>query len=276
MLSSKEIKFFKDNGFLIIKDFYPKKLVTNLRKEIFNLSKELYFFKYDNKFDLKFSEDKFDFYLSKAFREDKSDFVSKFYDIIKKFDSIYDFSFYKKNKIIAKQLLSSKKIGTLIRACGIRMDYPSDKVHLTQLHQDYIQNLGSPSGLVFYSSIRKVSKIDGPVIVYPKSHKLGISNVKISNRGATKSRSYILDLPKNYEKNTKKKYIFINVGDLVIFDFLLLHKSSYNKSKKIRWSMISRFFDFNSEIGKKNMFVGGLQENIHFENIHPEKIIYED
>ena len=211
-----------------------------------------------------------------ALKNNQREFVSKFYDIIKKFDSIYDFSFYKKNKQVAKKLLKAKNVGTLIRACGIRMDYPNDKVHLTQLHQDYIQNLGSPAGLVFYSTIRKVTKKDGPVLIYPKSNKLGISKVKIYKKQATKSRSYILDLPKNYETKTKNKSVFVNVGDLVIFDFLLLHKSSYNYSNDIRWSIISRFFSFDSDIGKRNMFVGGLQENIYFENVHPEKVKYEN
>ncbi len=276
MLSKKEINFFLDNGYLIIKDFYPKKLIINLKKDIFNLSQELYFFNYGNKKDIKFTEKNFDYYLALALKNNQREFVSKFYDIIKKFDSIYDFSFYKKNKQVAKKLLKAKNVGTLIRACGIRMDYPNDKVHLTQLHQDYIQNLGSPAGLVFYSTIRKVTKKDGPVLVYPKSNKLGISKVKIHKKQATKSRSYILDLPKNYETKTKNKSIFVNVGDLVIFDFLLLHKSSYNYSNNIRWSIISRFFSFDSDIGKKNMFVGGLQENIYFENVHPEKVTYEN
>ena len=61
------------------------------------------------------------------------------------------------------------------------------------------------------------------VLIYPKSTKLGISNVKLNTDHLTKSRSYILDLPKNYLKNLNKKFIYLNVGDLAIFDFLLLH-----------------------------------------------------
>ena len=98
MLSKKEINFFLDNGYLIIKDFYPKKLIINLKKDIFNLSKELYFFKFGNKINVKFTEKNFDYYLALALNNNKKEFVSKFYDIIKKFDSIYHFSFYKKNK----------------------------------------------------------------------------------------------------------------------------------------------------------------------------------
>ena len=50
-------------------------------------------------------------------------------------------------------------------------------------------------------------------------------------------------------------------------------ESKKNISNDIRWSMVSRFFSFDSEIGKEKMFPGGLQESNKFEDIHPEKVI---
>jgi hypothetical protein len=36
--------------------------------------------------------------------------------------------------------------------------------------------------------------------------------------------------------------------------------------------MISRYFDFNSRIGIKNLFPGGLQESNSFEMFHADKV----
>ena len=138
--------------------------------------------------------------------------------------------------------------------------------------KDYIQNLGAPEGLVFYTSLRKVNFKDGPVIVYKKSHKLGLLNVKISKNSYNKSRSYMLDISKKKLKQFKEVKLKLDERDLAVFDFFLLHKSSLNKSKNIRWSMISRFFSFDSKIGRKNFFPGGLQESKSFEQFHPNKI----
>ena len=199
-------------------------------------------------------------------------FSSDFYNLSKKFLSMHKLAFNKKLVSTAKKLLNTKNVGILNRAYGYRIDRPRDKRYLTQLHQDYIQNLGAPEGLVFYNSLRKVTPIDGPVCVYKGSHKLGLLNTKVKQKSVDKSHSYLLKISESRLKKFKKNFIKINETDLAIFDFFLLHKSTPNLSKNIRWSMISRFFNFDSKIGIKNFFPGGIQEFNKFEDFHPEKI----
>lgn len=267
MKFSKIKKLYNQQGYVIIKKFFPQKIITDAKKEIFYISKNLY----NSKNNLKYNNKNFDFFILKSLKKNKN-FSSKFYDVSKKFLSMQKFVFNKKVINLAQILLQSKEIGVLNRAYGYRMDRPNDKKFLTQLHQDYIQNLGAPEGIVFYTTLRNVNKKNGPVIVYEKSHKLGLLNTKINIREKSKSKSYIIDITKDKLKSLKEKQVFLNERDLAVFNFFLLHKSSENFSKNIRWSMVSRFFNFNSKIGIKNFFPDGIQNKGFFENYHPNKI----
>tara|TARA_B100001093_G_C26802155_1_gene1003902 strand:+ start:1161 stop:1979 length:819 start_codon:yes stop_codon:yes gene_type:complete len=260
---------FEKNGYVVIRKFFSKKIISEAKKEIFLQSKSLL----DEKNKMNFNDKKFDIFIENSLKKDPK-FSSKFYDISKKFLSMHSFVFNKKIRSLAEFLLKTKNIGILNRAYGYRIDKPSDKKFLTQLHQDYIQNLGAPEGVVFYNSLKNVKLINGPVIIYEGSHKLGLLSAKLKKNKFSKSRSYILDISKKNLKKFAKKKLLINEGDLAVFNFLLLHHSSFNYSKNIRWSMVSRFFSFDSKTGKQKMFPGGLQESNKFENIHPEKVIF--
>lgn len=259
---------FNKNGFVIIKNFYKKKIINDAKKEIFKISRKVYKKK---TIDIKYSEKNFDFFIKDSLKKNIK-FSSKFYDISKKFISMHRFAFNPQLESLAKILLKTKNVGVLSRAYGYRLDRPNDKKFLTQLHQDYIQNLGAPEGVVFYNTLRNVNKIDGPVIIYKGSHKLGLVNVFVDKKTKNKSKGYILDISKNKLDQFEKFELILKKNDLAIFNFFLLHKSSPNKSKNIRWSMISRYFDFNSRIGIKNLFPGGLQENNSFEMFHANKV----
>ena len=264
----KIIKNYKRDGYVVLKNFFKKKDILDAKKEIFYCSQKLYKKKIKK---INFNPKHFDYYLSDSLKSGKK-FSSDFYNLSKKFSSMHKLAFNKKLVSTAKKLLNTKNVGILNRAYGYRIDRPRDKRYLTQLHQDYIQNLGAPEGLVFYNSLRKVTPIDGPVCVYKGSHKLGLLNTKVKQKSVDKSHSYLLKISESRLKKFKKIFIKINETDLAIFDFFLLHKSTPNLSKNIRWSMISRFFNFDSKIGIKNFFPGGIQEFNKFEDFHPEKI----
>jgi ectoine hydroxylase-related dioxygenase (phytanoyl-CoA dioxygenase family) len=259
---------FEKDGFIVIKNFFKKKIISDAKKEIFEISKKIY---KSRSVNIRYSENKFDFFIKDSLKKD-SNLSSKFYDISKKFLSMHKIAFDPKITNLAKILLRTKNVGILNRAYGYRLDRPDDEKFLTQLHQDYIQNLGAPEGLVFYNTLRDVNKIDGPVIIYKGSHKLGIAKVLINKKIKNRSKAYILDIPKKKLNKFKKLELKLKKNDLAVFNFFLLHKSSPNKSKNIRWSMVSRYFDFNSSTGIKNLFPGGLQENNFFEKFHYNKI----
>jgi ectoine hydroxylase-related dioxygenase (phytanoyl-CoA dioxygenase family) len=112
----------------------------------------------------------------------------------------------------------------------------------------------------------------GPVVVFPKSHLEGVRKIKII-KSYDVSTGYVLEKAEDEMLKFKATNLFVKSGDLAIFDFRLLHKSSFNETSKVRISFISRFFLFDNKMSIKNKFTGGLQEGNNFEKIHPELIV---
>ena len=107
----------------------------------------------------------------------------------------------------------------------------------------------------------------GPVEFCPRSHKEGIFKVLKDGEG-----SYGLKIKDEQEviKKFESTIPEVKAGDMVIINYLVLHRSSPNRSKYTRWAMISRYFDFLDPVGISYGWKGGLQEGNSFEKIHPE------
>ena len=84
--------------------------------------------------------------------------ISNSYNLVKKNIKILDILSYGQNNKIVKNLLGHNNYGFLNRGFGFRLDYPFRDKFLTQLHQDYHAQLGSPNGLVFYTPITTIKK----------------------------------------------------------------------------------------------------------------------
>jgi len=54
------------------------------------------------------------------------------------------------------------------------MDHPNEGKFLTQLHQDYVSQLCSQHGVVYWSPLRHTDQALGPVTVHLKSHNQGV------------------------------------------------------------------------------------------------------
>lgn len=254
--------FLKKNGYIVIKNFYkPTQVnkINNILKNHFNWIK------------IKYPE-----YNKKKYTFDNpqnESLIKLFYDTIKMHPCTLELLSFAKTLNLVKKIYGLKYFGFLRNGYGFRLDYPQRSKFLTQLHQDYHANLGSPDGLVFYTPLTDVLNIaSGPVVVFPKSHLEGIRKIKI-NKSYDVSTGYIIEKAEDEMLKFKATNLFIKSGDLAIFDFRLLHKSSFNKSSKVRISFISRFFLFDNKISIKNKFAGGLQEGNNFEKIHPELVV---
>lgn len=267
MISKEQIKQFQSEGFLYISSFY------NLEKEILPIQKDIYQLVsiLINKYSLSikqesFSPKTFDSGLQELL-SDHRELVSIIYDTVKKIPSYMKLACSNKNEEIAKELLQTEFVGFANRGFGIRMDNPSEDHFLTQWHQDYVSQLCAKSGIVLWSPLRDVTSEMGPVEICTKSHKDGIFRVIKEGEG-----SYGLKI-KN-EKDMVNRYTSIipevKAGDMVIIDYLTLHRSTPNRSKYTRWAMISRYFDFLDPVGISHGWKGGLQEGNSFEKIHPE------
>lgn len=257
------VDFFQKNGYLIIKNFHSKKLISQIKKDIFDISYELYK-KYNPKIiSKKYNSENFDIFVLKAKQENLTEMTTSIYDACKKIRGFYQIMGNGKLLELAGKIMGSSKIGLLPRGFGMRIDYPKDKYWKARLHQDYTSQLGSPNGIVMYTALRDVTPKLGPVVLYKDSHKHGVFPTKTNMEKVKKKITYdpyYVDIKKSLFKKFKVKHLKLNETDVGMFHFLLLHESGYNGTDKIRWSLIHRVFDFSNSQAIKQNYKGGLME----------------
>lgn len=274
-LKIEKIKLDLNNkGYAIIKNYFKIKEINLIKKDFFILSKRLFDYHIKDKLvNFKIKKDGFDSYINYCLKK-KYNFNSRFYEVVKKLPSFQNLIFSKKNFSLLNKIDKNAKWGMLNKAFGFRFDYPRDNKFITQLHQDYTSNLGSSSGFVFISSLSKISKNDGAIKVYPGTHKLGLQKIKVlKSIEFRKTRNQLLADEKEIKKKFKFNYVLMKPGDLLILDFLTLHESSQNKSKRTRITFISRYIDFFSGTGTEIFYSDGEQANIYFNKIHKNLIV---
>jgi len=266
-LSIQDLRQFQTDGFLYIERFY------DLTTEILPIQKDIYriigIIIKEHKLPIEqkpFSSEEFDAGLPEIITKYRS-CASILYDAVKKLPSYVRLSNCNKHEDLAKILLNTEFPGFANRGYGIRMDHPNEDKFLTQWHQDYVSQLCAQKGIVLWSPLRDVTLEMGPVRLCPTSHSDGIFPIVRDGDG-----SYGLKI-KDEEKIVARYPSIapeVSSGDLVVIDFMTLHCSTPNKSKRTRWAMISRYFDFLEPVGISHGWRGGLQEGNSFEQVHPE------
>jgi hypothetical protein len=157
---------------------------------------------------------------------------------------------------------------------GIRIDRPGDSRYRAAWHQEFPAQLRSVDGLVFWSPLMEVTASVGPVVVAKGSHKEGCVPVR---RASDSSGAYALRL--DDEEAVVGKYEHVAQptapGDLVVIDFLTLHRSGSNESDKPRWSMQFRYFNLLEPIGRQIGWTGSFASGQDFSQILPSLLVGE-
>jgi ectoine hydroxylase-related dioxygenase (phytanoyl-CoA dioxygenase family) len=265
MLNNK-LKSYNNNGFIVFKNIIPKKLIINFQKDVFFASKKLYL-KYTKIYKprvFSFSSINFDQYLLLARKENLNIVTRSVYDLCKKITSVYQIITHKKVQYLIKQIMQTSSPAVLYRGISVRIDFPRDKYYKARLHTDYHSQLGSQNGLVMYVSVKKVTTKMGPVILYNKSHLLGVHDVTVNLEKVKKGLTYdpyYINISKEKLNSYKKSKLLIDEGDIGFFNMNLLHESGYNSTEnKIRWAIVIRYFDLNCPTALATDFKGGQHE----------------
>jgi hypothetical protein len=266
-LTESDKKFFEETGYLYIEDFYPRGLFDELLLDIHRLI-ALLCEREGLPRPRSFDPSEFDDGLAALLKKDRK-LGGIIYEAAKKIPSHIQLACHPVHGEVSRYLLATDFPGFASRGWGLRLDHPSEDVYLTQLHQDYVSQLCSPRGLVFWTPLRRADMALGPVIIYPKSHKRGVFPIEVKGAG-----SYGLQIHDQDQVEREFTPITPEVGrgDCVIVDCLTLHKSSPNRSNRTRWALISRYFDFNDPAGKSIGWIGGLQEGNSFDKVFPDLV----
>ena len=131
-------------------------------------------------------------------------------------------------------------------------------------------------GLVFWSPLIAMTDELGPVEFCVGSHKDGLAPVRETDaENPDKTGAYALTLADETARVAKYKTAapLTEPCDLVLVDFLTLHRSGENRAARSRWSMQMRWFNFAEPTGKRLGWVGSFAAGNDLRAVHPELVV---
>lgn len=273
-LTTKQIDFFQDEGYLIIRDFYPKDKIQNLLFGIYQIIGKVIERHNLNIERSPFGISSFDEGFSKLIEINRS-YGAEVYDAVKQIPTFLSLIADPIHESAFISLRNNSIPGIANGGFGIRIDNPKEDKFRAMWHQEYPAQLRSEDGIVFWSPLVNITNELGPVQICPKSHKEGILPVEEDDsEGVGRKGAYLLKL--SNEEQIIKKYQIVSPltkpTDLIIMDFLTLHASGYNRSSRSRWSMQFRYFNFNHYSGMKYGWKGSFASGTDFKKICPELV----
>lgn len=240
-------EFFFKNGFSYYKKIISKKKIDifyNYKSFIASLSKYNKDYKYLHKASFESVN------LSKEIqflKKRDSNLITFIYTNIVHYSSFINlFENYKIRKQAAS-LLKTRPENLIIAEHQFRIDYPNDKRHILNWHQDanfYPQDPDGTNSLVCNVSLHNIKKNMGSTVLLACSQNLGLLKFKKiqGNKKYSGQRTVCYDLSKfkDFALNTCP-------GDVSFYDTRLIHKSGFNRTNKVRFSAIARIFNPMSE-----------------------------
>lgn len=275
-LSSAEIAFFHEHGYLLLKDFYKTKLeIEPIQRGIHSLIRLLI-----NKYDLwieqeDFSPETFDSGYQDLIAHDRA-IGGEIYDAVKQIPAFVRLVASPYHEGMLRQLRKTRTPAIAAGGYGIRIDNPQEEKFRATWHQEYPAQFRSLDGIVLWSPLAEVTQAMGPVELCPGSHKEGLVRVHTTDPdNPDKKGAYALVLENQEELIGKYDVIapLTKPGDLLLMDFLTLHRSGSNRSTRSRWSMQSRYFNFSEPSGMKIKWSGAFAANVDLRKVHPELYI---
>lgn len=258
ILSNEQIKFYKNNGYLILDNFFPITELTEFRNALIHIVKlnlEKASKLHQELIPADFLGKELDDGIIKL-EEIDHQYVANVYDTIFQTPQFLRITAKKEIGQCINQLLSRDiDKPTYIDQSRCRIDPPLDPNKRTcGWHQEVFYYVPKSNFLQTWGPlIYNATKENGTVEVCPGSHNEGIA--KQSNIEEDVLYKFIVD------ETVIEKYQPISVemklGQLLIFDSKLIHKSGRNTSKQVRYSLV------------------GINHNLDNEHFIPPKLIVE-
>jgi len=272
ILSEEQVAQFKRDGVLVVRAFYAPAEIVAIQKAIHDVIGQV--MKRHSIIDHReaFSSERFDDGYPALIAIDRSH-GGEVYDAIKQIPAFVHLLGDPRHESLFRTLRQGAIPGIAAGGYGIRIDNPGESRFRAEWHQEYPAQLRSLDGLVFWSPLVTVTQELGPVQFCLGSHTGGTLPVFTRTQPeSSKSGAYALRLKDEaalldrYEKIAP----LTSPGDLVLIDFLTLHASGFNESKRSRWSMQFRYFNFNEPTGLAHGWKGSFAAGVDFRQVHPE------
>ena len=198
------------------------------------------------------------------------------YDAVKQIPAFMRLVSSEKHEAVVRHLRGTEAPAIVAGGYGIRIDNPNEEKFRAGWHQDYPAQIRSLDGLVFWSPLLEMTAELGSVEFCVGSHKDGLAPVReVDAANPDKTGAYGLTLANEAEQVARyeKATPLTHPGDLVLVDFLTLHRSGANVSNRSRWSLQMRWFNLAEPTGKKLGWPGAYAAGKDLRAVHPELVV---
>jgi hypothetical protein len=239
VLTEEQRTVFVENGFVILDDFFSEMEISEFRNMIIYLIKinlEKAAKKYPDIIIKNFEGKELDEGIIKL-EEIDHQYVADIYDTIFQTPQFLRITAKKEISYCINYLLNREKNSpTYIDQSRCRIDPPSDPNKRTcGWHQEVFYYIPKSDFVQTWAPlIHNATKENGAIEICPKSHKKGIA--KQSSLEGDELYKFIVD--KSEIEKYETKIVELKVGQLLIFNSKLIHKSGKNTSKQVRYSLV--------------------------------------
>jgi hypothetical protein len=276
LLTAAEVEQFHRDGFLVLRGFYDwKRQLEPIQRDIYKIIGILI---QDHRLPIcqaPFSAATFDSGYQEIIAHDRK-LGGVIYDAVKQIPAFLRLVCEERHDRLLAQLRQSDLPGVAAGGYGIRIDNPFEEKFRANWHQDYPSQFRSLDGLVFWSSLVRVTQELGPLQIGVASHREGIAPMLTRDPDhPEKTGTYALRLHREEERLARYQKVeaLVEAGDLLIIDFLNLHASGFNSGKRSRWTMQIRYFNFREATGRRLHWVGSFAAGKSIRDVHPEAIV---
>ena len=246
-LTSSQIDFFNENGFVIIDNFFNTEELSNFESSLHYLIKGKLEIASKNNPNLlldEYNNSIFDDDLIKLEELDHQ-YIADIYDTISQVPEFLQLITKKETTEYINQLLkrdSKKPLYTF--TCRCRIDPPNDDRRQTKWHQEVFYTIPKSNFLQTWAPlVNDADASNGSIQVCVGSHKEGIAKQSwdMEKGGAN---PFVID------EDVVKKYKIMDVemkkGQFMIFNSRLFHRSGTNSSNKVRYSLVGMYHDVDN------------------------------
>lgn len=235
---SKAIKSLKKDGYGHFSSVINKKYITEFKQNFFYLLNNLTGYNLPSSFDSNKLAEKL-----KLLRDKDPKKLDSFFKTIK-LTSAFNKLFYNDNMLsLVSKILGINSRAVILSEMQMRLDEPKNSLYSLDWHQDspyYPQVKSGADSIVVNIFVQNCYKNMGSVELIKGSHKNGKLRYTEKSRF---SKAQQMTVSKKYLKLENLNIIEALIGDVIIYDMNLIHKSGYNMSNKVRASVIGRAFN---------------------------------
>lgn len=269
---------FEENGVLVIRGFY------DIIKEIRPIQKAIY--------DIiglviqrhglaiprvSYTPDCFDAGYAELIAYDRR-YGSEVYDLVKQIPAFLRLISSLRSERLFEQLRNTDLVGIGVASYGIRIDNPFENQYRSHWHQEFLYQPQSKDGVVMWTPLQPITPEMGPVMVCLGSHRDGLRTYTKPTKYANKKGAYQIALvdEERVVAKYKQEAPLTEPGDLIVMDYLVIHQSGFNVSRRSRWSIQSRFFNFREENGMRLGWRPSVTAGTDIETIFRDYFIEEE